>query len=187
MRMRVVTASLLLAAGIAMPAEHPEQDTYVKRTFGKNALIQTGVGAGILEANNSPHEWGRGIAGAGKRVGSVFGKHVIKGAIQTTVAKVRHEQLGYTPSGKKGFGPRVKYALLSTVVTRKTTTGKKTVASGRISGAFGAGFISRLWMPARLHTVSSGISSSGISLGVDAGMNVTREFWPEIRHPRKKK
>src|SRR5216683_3615295 len=187
MRMRVSVAIFLLAAGLATPAEHPDRDRFVKRTFGKPALVKTGIGAGIMEATNSPHEWGQGAAGFGKRVGSVFGKHVIKSSIQTTVGKIRHEELDYHPSGKQGFGPRMKYALLSAVVTRKTTTGKKTIASGRISGAFGSGFISRLWMPARLHTVSSGISSSGISLGADAGNNVVREFWPEIRHPRRKK
>jgi len=41
-------------------------------------------------------------------------------------------------------------------------------------------------MPARFHTFSSGISSAGISLAVDAGLNVMREFWPEIRHPRRR-
>ena len=48
-------------------------------------------------------------------------------------------------------------------------------------------FVSRLWQPARLHTVSSGLSSSGISLGADAASNVVREFWPEIRHPRRRR
>jgi hypothetical protein len=30
-----------------------------------------------------------------------------------------------------------------------------------------------------------GFGSAGISLGVDAGLNVVREFWPEIRHPHR--
>ncbi len=187
MRLRVHFGILVAMAGTATSEERPDHNRFMKKTFGKTTLIQTGVGAGILEARNSPHEWGRGAAGFGKRVGSVFGKHLIKSSIQTTVGKIRHEELGYRPSGKQGFGPRMKYALLSTVVTRKTTTRNKTVASGRISGAFGAGFISRLWMPARLHTISSGIGSSGISLGADAGTNVVREFWLEIRHPRHRK
>jgi hypothetical protein len=102
---------------------------------------------------------------------------------ESGVAAVRHEELGYRPSGKRGFGPRLKYALISTVVTRKTTTGKKTFASGRLSGAMGSGFISRLWLPARFHTISSGIATGGVLLGVDAGTHVAREFWPEIRHP----
>jgi len=80
---------------------------------------------------------------------------------------------------------RMKYALVSTVVTHKTTTGKRTPALGRISGDFGSGLISRAWQPARLHTLGSGLATGGIMLGVDAGSNVVREFWPEIRHPHR--
>jgi hypothetical protein len=110
---------------------------------------------------------------------------VVKNTIEFGVASLRHEEMGYRPSGRQGFGPRLKYALLSTVITRKTTTGDQTVATGRISGDIGGGFISRLWQPVRLHTVASGVSTSGILLGVDAGTHVVREFWPEIRHPHK--
>jgi len=118
---------------------------------------------------------------------SGFGQHIVKQTIQFGVASVRHEQLGYQRSDLKGFGPRLRHALLSTVVTRKTTTGQPTVAAGRISGSFGAGFISRLWQPARLHTIGSGFATTGVIFGVDAGTHVAREFWPEIRHPRSRR
>ena len=187
MQFRVIAISLLLAftAPAAEKGTHPYRSRYVKDTFGKKAAIRTGASAGVQQLRNSPHEWGHGIGGFGKRVASGFGQHVVKNSIQYPIAAVRHEELGYRPSGKKGFGPRLGYALTSTVVTHKTTTGKKTVAAGRISGAIGSGFISRAWQPARLHTFSSGAASGGVMLGVDAGNNVVREFWPEIRHPRK--
>ncbi len=186
MRLQVIAISLLLAltAQGAEKGRHPYRSRYVKHTFGKEAAIRTGASAGILHLRNAPHEWGQGIGGFGKRVASGFGQHVIKNSIQYPVAAIRHEELSYRPSGKKGFGPRLGYALSSTVITHKTTNGKRTVAAGRISGAVGSGFISRAWMPARLHTFSSGAASAGVSLGVDAGSNVVREFWPEIRHPR---
>jgi hypothetical protein len=185
MRLQIVAISLLLALA-AQPAEktrHPYRAQYVKDTFGKRAALRTGASAGIQQLRNSPHEWGQGIKGFGKRVGSAFGQHVVKNSIQYPVAAIRHEELGYRLSGKKGFRPRLTYALTSTVITHKTTNGKKTVAAGRISGAMGSGFISRAWQPARLHTFSSGAASGGVMLGVDAGHNVVREFWPEIRHP----
>jgi hypothetical protein len=185
MRSKLITIALLLAAA-AQPAQngrHPYRSRYVKDTFGKRAAVRAGAGAGIQQLRNSPHEWGQGVKGFGKRVGSGFAQHVVKNSIQYPIAAVRHEELGYRPSGKKGFGPRLGYALSSTVITHKTTTGKKTVASGRIAGAMGSGLISRAWQPAALHTASSGIASGGIMLGVDAGTNVAREFWP--RRPAK--
>ncbi len=75
-------------------------------------------------------------------------------------------------------------ALVGTVVTRKTNTGKRTVTSGRISGKVGAGLISRAWQPARQRTVSGRLATGGIMMGADATSNVVQEFWPEIRHPR---
>ena len=187
MRCQLIAILVLLAAPAqsAEKTQHPYRSKYVKDTFGKRAAVRTGASAGIQQLRNSPHEWGRGGSGFGKRVGSAFGQHIIKNSIQYPIAAIRHEELGYRPSGKKGFGPRLGYALTSTVITHKTTTGKKTVAAGRISGAMGSGFISRAWQPARLHTFSSGAASGGIMLGVDAGNNVVREFWPEIRHPHK--
>ena len=188
MRASVTVTTLLLtisglAAGAVNP-RHPYRSKYVKDTFGSRAAASAAAGAGIQQLRNSPREWHGGIAGFGKRLGSAIGQHVIKNTIEFGVASVRHEELGYHPSGKKGFGPRLKYALVSTVVTRKTTTGQRTPAVGRISGAFGSGMISRVWQPARLRTVSSGLASGGIMLGADAGAHVVREFWPEIRHPR---
>jgi hypothetical protein len=186
MGLAVPVALLLLATGIAPCAELPENShrtKYLKDTFGIKALASATAGASIQQLRHKPQEWGRGIGGFGKRFGSAMGVHVVKNTIEFGVAKARHEELTYHRSGKTGFGPRLKYALLSTVVTNKTTTGEQTVAVGRISGSFGSGFISRLWQPASLHTVGSGFATGGILLGVDAGTHVLREFWPEIRHP----
>ncbi len=187
MRATFITCAVFLVTTVfaADQQRHPYRTGYIRSTFGKSAAVKTGASATLQHLRNSPREWGQGISGFGKRVGSAFGQHIIKNTIQYPVAAIRHEELGYRPSGKKGFGPRLGYALTSTVVTHKTTTGKKTLAAGRISGAFGSGFISRAWQPARLHTFSSGAASGGAMLGVDAGTHVIREFWPEIRHPRK--
>ncbi len=75
---------------------------------------------------------------------------------------------------------------MSTVYARKTNRDGQTLATSRFSGALAGGFVSRVWMPARFHTFASGISSAGISLAFDAAVNVLREFWPEIRHPRRR-
>lgn len=186
MRLTVTVTIFLLATGIAPAAEkaqqHPYRSKYIKDTYNKAALAQVGAGAGIQHIRNAPHEWGGGVAGFGKRLGSAVGEHVVKNTIEFSVASIRHEELGYCRSGKTGFGPRLKYALVSTVVTRKTTTGKRTPAVGRMSGAFGSGLVSRLWQPARLRTVGSGFASGGIMLGADAGIHVAREFCPEKRH-----
>lgn len=125
---------------------------------------------------------GRGALRASHR--SSFGKHIVHKAIQYPIAKLLHEELHYQRSNKQGFLPRLKAAMVGTVVTHKTTTEQPTLAVGEISGAFGSGLISRLWQPASVRSVGMGFESGGITLAADAGVNVLREFWPEIRHPR---
>jgi hypothetical protein len=187
MRSAFPVTLLLLTSGIAPCADEPEHylSKYFKDTFGIQALANAAAGASIQQLRDVPHEWSGGIDGFGKRFASAMGTHVVKNTIEFGVASARHEELTYHRSGKSGFGPRLKYAVLSTVVTNKTTTGERTLALGRISGAVGGGFISRLWQPDSLHTVGSGFATTGILLGVDAGMHVLREFWPEIRHPHR--
>ena len=186
--MRIVTLTLVtvITFGTALATvtsrPHPYRKQYVKETFGKKAYVGTAGRAAMGQALNHPHEWGRGPSGFGKRLASGFATHVVKNSIQYGVAGIRHEDLQYHRSDKRGFGPRLKHALVSTVVTRKTTTGRRTVASGKISGAMGSGLISRAWQPARFHTLSSGLATGGITLGAEAGANVAREFWPR-KHP----
>jgi hypothetical protein len=178
--MRALIISVVLAANVTAavtPRQSPRR-SFAHAAAGTPALTGAAAGAAIGHARNSPREWGRSPAGFGKRFGSALGQHVAKTSIEFGVAALRHEDLLYHRSRRRGFRPRLKHALLSTVVTRKTTTGHRTAASGRISGALGSGLLSRLWQPARLHTVSSGLGSAGISLGADAAANVAVEFWP---------
>ena len=187
---RIIAISIAMA-GMAIFAAQPEhtgthrptKTEYVKHTFGTSAVVRSAAGAAIGQAHNSPHEWGGGIKGFGKRFGSAFGTHVVKNSIQYTVAAARHEELGYRPSGKHGVFPRLGYALESTVITHKTTNGRRTVATGEIAGAVGSGLISRAWQPASARSLAAGAGSAGITLGADAGLNVVKEFWP--RHPAK--
>jgi len=177
-----LSASTITTASVPDPHK-PTRRNYVRHTFGAPAIGKSAAGAGIQQLRHSPKEWGQGAGGFAKRLGSGFGTHVVNNTIHYGVSSWRHEEVGYRPSDKTGFGPRMKYALMSTVVTRKTTSGKKTVATGELSGAFGSGMISRAWQPASTCTVASGAATGGVILGVDAGTHVIKEFWPEIRHP----
>jgi len=162
--------------------EQPAAGEYIRHTFSPWAFVRAAAGAAVNQVDNTPYEWGQGAEGFGKRFASALGKHLVKKAIQYPVARLMHEALGYQRSDQTEFKLRLRHALIATVYTTKTTTGKKTVATNEFAGAFGSGLISRLWQPASVRTVGYGFLSGGITLGVDAGSNVLREFWPDIRH-----
>src|SRR5579871_1256096 len=123
----------------AEDANPPNGKTYVKKSFSPRSVAVAGAGAAITQATDTPKEWGQGAVGFAKRFGSGLGKGLVKRGIQYPVAKAFHEELGYQRSDKTGFGPRLKYALTATVITHKTTNGKKTLAKGEIAGALGSG------------------------------------------------
>jgi len=190
MRKRTCLLTLMLVAGVPLDAQSSSSNddpqtlpTYIKREASLKHVVVAGVGAALNQATNTPSEWGQGALGYARRLASGFGKHIVHKTIQYPVAKMFHEELFYQRSNEQGFRPRMIYALESTVITHKTTTEQQTVAVGEIAGAFGSGLISRLWQPASTRTIGLGFASGAITLGVDAGMNVVKEFWPDIRHP----
>src|SRR5262245_19131867 len=122
----IATVAALLTCSLSAVELQPGAKEYKRRILNKNSAARAVGGATLGEIRNAPHEWGRGWSGFGKRLASAFGTHAVKTGIRVTVARIRHEELDYQRSGKEGFGPRLKHALVSTVVTRKTTTGAKT-------------------------------------------------------------
>src|SRR5689334_8762668 len=103
---------LLGSAAYAAVAAHPYRRQYVRETFGKRALAGVGARAGINQARNSPREWGRSPGGFGKRLASGMGAHVVNNTIKFGVAGIRHEDLHYYRSNQRGFGPRMRHALV---------------------------------------------------------------------------
>ncbi len=151
---------------------------YRHRLVNKRALGMAGASATLGQVRNSPHEWGQGAGGFAKRFGSALGTHMVKETIQFGVAAWHHEDPHYYRSNLHGTLPRLGYAVKSTFIVPRTNKPGKTVAASRLSGAFGAGLISRAWQPASTAGIGAGVASGGIMLGADVGMNVAREFWP---------
>jgi len=162
--------------------EHIHKREFKQKLFSKGSWIKTGATAAWEHIRNSPHEWGRNVGGFAKRAGSSVGQRAIKGATEYTIASIwTHEDTRYRRSGLDGKWPRVRYAVVTTFWVPRDVAGGNTFAFGRVTGAVVAGQVSRAWLPQRIATFGAGISSAGLSLGFDVGINVLREFWPRPR------
>ena len=106
-------------------------------------------------------------------MGAGFASNAVGRTVEHRVAAKLHEELHYQRSNKHGVGPRLGYALKSTVVTRNTRTGKATPAAGRIAGHAASGAFTQGVLAA-----GSGAATAGVGLAADAGANVAREFAP---------
>lgn len=163
-------------------AAHRKNDQlrqYGKSLVRRDAMMGVAGSAAWGQATNRPHEWGRGSEGFAKRLGSGAAHYVVKDTIQRGVGGLLHEeQNNYVRADKPGFAPKFKSAAENTFWVKHKNSSKRYPAVGRLSGDFGSGLISRAWQPARLHTVSSGLATGGISLGADFGWNLAREYMP---------
>jgi hypothetical protein len=176
-------ALTVLLCAAAPSATQAQKGAAVKRVVNARMAAQTAAGAGIGTLRNSPHEWGTGPLGFGKRFASGFGRHVVKTGIQAGVGGLRHEDLHYHRSNLHGTFPRLKYAVKSTFWVPRTNRTGKTVALGRISGNVGSGLISRAWQPASTAGLGAGLATGGIGLGADVGVHIAQEFWPRHKKP----
>lgn len=156
---------------------------YFKDTFTPVSLLGAAAGAGVRQAENTPHEWGQGARGYGLRIGNGYAGHIMRSTMMSGAAAVLHEDNRYIRSGQTGVGPRLKYAIASTFLARRDD-GTRRVSFSRIGGTAGTAFVSRIWQPHSTNKSSDAISSFGISIGTQTGFNIAREFWPFHRHGR---
>lgn len=178
-----VLSCSILALSLSAETLPKHRDTrmhdYQQKTYGRSAITGHAASAAL---SHHPAAWGGGAAGFGRRFGSSMGTGVLNGTIALGIGALRHEDFHYYKSHKQGTWPRVKYAVASTFITRKTNRPGRTVAAGRLSGAMGSGLIAQAWQPAA--SIGGGLSTGGISIGAAVATNITREFLPERKHNR---
>jgi hypothetical protein len=143
-------------------------------------FLRAGAGGALAQWRDTPTEWGQGWDSYGVRVASRFGQNLVKQQILFAVQAIDHENPEHLRSHRHGFGNRVKDSIRYTF-TSGTDDGKFMPAYSRFIGAYGAAFVSRSWHPARYHTFGSGLKTGTTSLGIDLGMNLLREFWPDVK------
>jgi len=149
----------------------------LNRSIDPAELVRIALGAGFDQLRDYPDEWGQGWDAFGVRVASGFGQQLVREQIQFGVWAIDHEDPRHRRSGLHGFWPRTRYAIVHTFISRRDD-GRYIPAYSRFIGDYGAGFISRQWYPSHFHTVQQGFDAGTVSLGLDVGMNVVREFVP---------
>jgi len=177
------------AAAAAVPRQQPfipmtqaqRLRYYFNSTFSLSTLAVAAAGAGTLQLWNIPKEWGQGAEGYGRRMGDLYGQHIIVQTLMYGSSSLLHEDNHYFRSGKSGLWPRLRYAAMSALITRRDD-GSTRFAYTRI-GSFAAGaFISRAWQPRSITSAGDGAVNFGSFVAVQVGFNVAREFFPRFIH-----
>jgi hypothetical protein len=204
--MKPVTAAILFscgawaqssAGGAAAPADNAAQAGYAgpqwsrlgvkeklrydwRHLFDTSNVVFAGIGASFDQLRDRPGQWGEGWGPFAGRYASHLGQYAIQRSIMFPVQAIEHEDTRYFPSRRRSYRGRIGDAFLHTI-WRRDDDGQMMPAYSEFLGDYGAAAVSRLWWPEKYHTRSAVFIAGSDTVLIDAGINVYREFKPELK------
>lgn len=139
-----------------------------------------GAAAAVGLATSSPPEWGHGYRGYGRRLASQFGVFTLNNTIQEGTAAALHYDPRYNLCGCASVKRRIGHAILWSFVTRDDA-GHMRPDIPSLAAAYGSNMIAVYWYPSRYNPLTDGVRWGTQQVGITAGMNIVREFTPDIK------
>ena len=144
--------------------------------------VLAGIYAGVYQWQRDYPQWGQGSAAYWKRYGATFAD----GAISTYLSEgvlpaLLHEDPRYFRLGEGSKWHRIVYAMTRVLVT-KSDAGYLRFNNSEIEGNLIAAAISNAYYPSGNRSMGDTMDKFGINVVSDAGFNVLREFWPDMKH-----
>jgi hypothetical protein len=167
------------------PAEYRPQTgreklhDYVSRTIGWAPLVRSAAGAAIGFGLGRPPEWEQDAAGYGKRLGDRLAYTAIRNTITYPASLLLREDNRYFGSGRSGSWSRVAFAVTSPFRARKPD-GRYRFSISSSAGVVGANMASIAWSPPSGREPAAVARRIGLSFAAISGLNVFREFVPDI-------
>jgi hypothetical protein len=159
----------------------------VDGTVGPRSLFIVGpLGASLQTAYNWPSEWDRSWNGVAKRYGQREADVAISNTIEAGLGALWGEEPRYVPSGRRGIGPRARYAIKTAFLAQRRD-GRLAPAWGRYAGNVVNNLIENTWLPPSATTAGQTVTRSVLGLLGRLGGNAWEEFWPDARRLLTKK
>jgi hypothetical protein len=179
-----VTDKFLALVGPSVATQLTEKQRfaqYLLNTVGPVPLLGEAAFSAIDQWRDSPAEWGQGWGAFGKRYASNLAYNGVRQTLSYGTSVIFHEDNRYFASSAQGFWPRAGHALVSTFTARHPD-GRQSFSFSSVTGVIGASAISSVWGPASCKGVGNIAEVAGISFAATAGLNVVREFLPDLLH-----
>ena len=156
-------------------------DLYLRRTFtAKGIYIKTTLFALHDQARNKNPEWGDGLNGFAKRLGTRQAEFIM----QNSVIYMGSGLLGWEPRYDrcrcKGFWPRTRHAVLRNFVTYDHSEKSLRPQLLPYLGAFAGSAAVTTWEPGRPQWQIRGYQAAITQVPFGLGINWVGEFAPEI-------
>ncbi|MES1261168.1 MAG: hypothetical protein ABUS49_05465 [Acidobacteriota bacterium] len=186
---------VLLLAGFALPAagqlapappaDYPDMrerfNAYLFRTYTDPARFAwLLVDSATDHWSRSPREWDRSAESYSYRVASGWGRRIIRNTAQLGFETVLHEDSRYRRSGEVGFGRRIRFAILHSVLAYKPD-GSVEPMYGRMAAGVVAAATASTWHP---QSISAAHLLNGVGQAAfdRAGSNLLTEFEPDLKN-----
>ena len=163
------------------PGANPPPDRF--QDFVDRAVLSPGPyvlafgGGAIDEISNMPEEW-TGDSGFAKRNLARLGSGFASDAIGHSVAAVLGHRVAYEPCACKGGRLRTQHALARGFVTR-ADDGRTVAHASVFIAKFSAAGLANTWYP-QSYTANDTVREGFVGIGVNAALNIAREFAPEL-------
>ena len=151
--------------------------SFVEQQFSPAATFSSALTAGFHPAWNNG-QMSETYVG---RVSNVIEDQTEQGFFtKFLLPTVLHQDPRYHPSTSTNAVSRAAYAL-SRVVIGRNDYGHATLNTSELAGAVLATSIPTVYHPIRQYDAAQTASRAASGIATDAGMNMVREFWPDIR------
>src|SRR5579863_4458856 len=150
-------------------------------SFDPFSWVIVGVYAGVAQWGNDYKQYGQGTQGYAKRYGAAFADGTISNFMTEAIMPcILHEDSRYFRMAVGNPWKRTGYALTRVLVGR-SNSGKQRFNTSEIAGTMIAAGIANLYYPSGNRTVGETMEKFTVNVVSDAGFNVLREFWPDMR------
>jgi len=164
-------------------------ELFANKAFDRFTFIKAAAGAGIGQARNAPEGWGQGSAGYGRRYGAAFAGSVYSDFFtRFALPSLLRQDPRYFRKGQGPAGERIGYAMSRVVVTQGDN-GRRQFNFSQVLGTLFAAALTNAYYPEEERRAGRTFARAGRQLAMNAGLNVLKEFGPQLRRKmfRKKK
>ena len=169
-----------LAASPGPLSSRQKLELFAGKSIAPSRFLSSAAGAGIHQALDSLPEYGQGMSGYGKRLGSSMATGASTEFFGTFVfASLMRRDPRYFVSLRGSPWHRIGYSVSRLVVTR-TDAGSKGINWPGILGPVLAESLANSYLPVSQQTAGQTFRRYGVRLGFTAGSNIVKEYWPTI-------
>jgi hypothetical protein len=158
------------------PTQATKIRNYLFDAFGPYPIVGAALTAGFGQATNVGPEWGHGIGGYGRRLGSDFGIAAMSTTTRYALSEAFKEDALYYRCECQGVLPRLRHAVISTLTARRGEDGHRVFSFPALVGPY-AGTMTAVygWYPRRYGARDALRMGSYSMVGYVAG-NIGLEF-----------